>query len=863
MARAALPLIVALLSAGAFAQDADERAAAAEAHYEAREAERLSPAELVAGIALYRDHVAEDWPAYIVESNAEWLVERPELLADAPPEWFDELAEAHRALLRAGRDERAYFMLRDLAGYFRLRGMTKRAEEVVYDGYAHFGLDSERSPYVVEQLVMLHSARHEWQVALDLIHAMLPRLEDVDAEVRYNLIAMRAEVRILTGLPDLAVDDVDFALANLARLRDAGEKCLGGLITAMNQRVNLRFAAQQHELVIEEIDRFLERNDRLSPAEEDPRSYRLATFLRSKAIAAIQLSEADAEYAERARSYLDEARSVAEEHGYATELFSIAAWRAYAELRHGRLGASREAVASARRILDGLEEASVAQRAVVAAVASAVDRAAGADADDLRAHERALEAILDEEIEIWRSTPREEGGVGFLQYGDMRMPASELFTLVAERDDGGPAAAFDVLLRLQTAAGSLHPRLGEVPVDLAAVRAGLVGPGTGLLVYFEGQDRLHVFAVDGEEVAYAASTGWFAASRRIKSYVRRLRALPGSERIDALRSSGRELVDTLLPPAVARRVDGWKAFSVVGGEVLRGLPFEALPGPSGGWIGAEKAIAHLPSVPAGLALRARGARRGEATRSSGVCLVAGAVLHPEVRARFPDLAELPVDRARALALVDAFPRGRVDLLFGPEANAVALAGGRLGPARVLFFLAHGVTDRARLRTPGMALSPAPGTPEEIGLFWCSDAEALDAPPLTVLAVCGSGGGKTRAGDAEAANLAGAFLLAGSDAVVLPDADVLLRPTEELLGVFQEELARGLSPAEALRAARAALIEGGDYADPYYHAQIRAVGLAHDPLFPNGAQPAAKAFPWWIAGVAAGVAALFALILRRR
>jgi CHAT domain-containing protein len=92
--------------------------------------------------------------------------------------------------------------------------------------------------------------------------------------------------------------------------------------------------------------------------------------------------------------------------------------------------------------------------------------------------------------------------------------------------------------------------------------------------------------------------------------------------------------------------------------------------------------------------------------------------------------------------------------------------------------------------------------------------------LVTISACRSAGAKTYAGEGPV-GLAWAFLRAGAHNVIAGLWDVNDRSTEELMSRLYAEIARGDSPAEALRAAKLSLIRGGGaYAKPFYWAPFQ-------------------------------------------
>ena len=135
-------------------------------------------------------------------------------------------------------------------------------------------------------------------------------------------------------------------------------------------------------------------------------------------------------------------------------------------------------------------------------------------------------------------------------------------------------------------------------------------------------------------------------------------------------------------------------------------------------------------------------------------------------------------------------------------------------------LTHGVNDYERERSAGLVLSSSDGGP---GVVFAEDVEALAMPPLVVLAACQAGDGPMRYGDDDAGHLGGAFLTAGSSAVVVASGNLPLGVTLDLLDRTFVEWGDGSSFAEALRRARVGLHRQSGRAHPYFFAGLRLTG----------------------------------------
>jgi hypothetical protein len=121
-----------------------------------------------------------------------------------------------------------------------------------------------------------------------------------------------------------------------------------------------------------------------------------------------------------------------------------------------------------------------------------------------------------------------------------------------------------------------------------------------------------------------------------------------------------------------------------------------------------------------------------------------------------------------------------------------------------------------------------------GLFRCEDVERGGAPRLVVLSSCRTASGPTRKGDPGSADMGGAWLAAGAQAVVLSHADLRFEEAARTSLVLHRALAEGGSPAEGLRAARAELLEslGAESRGeaPFRCGMLGVVGLGQRAVF---------------------------------
>lgn len=538
-------------------------------------------------------------------------------------------------------------------------------------------------------------------------------------------------------------------------------------------------------------------------------------------------------------------------------------------------GAERELAAALedeRRLTEGLDARSrILARGAGAALRGEIALARGGDLGPALAE---LEASLADLVARWSALPRRPGGTGFLNFHERLAVLDALVRahLAAQPGEAGVRAALERVARAQTAS-TLARDLGARAPTADELAAGLA-PGEGLLVLLPALERSHAFALDAAgalHVELPSSVLLDDARRPYQALLETPPELrPGSG--DELARRARALARDVLPPALRARVAGWRALTVVGVEYLGWLALESLPLDDGAPLGLALAVGYAPSLPLLAALRER-ADAARAEYATDLVLAAAPRPSDAALARFPDLAPLPLERARVEALVPPGVAARV--LFGDEAGARALDALAPGAARALHLLCHGASLGDVERPAALLLAGADG---DDGIAGAERVERWAVPPLALVTACGAGRGPARLGDDAASRLTGALLRGGAACAVLAPTDVELEASLALAETFLARASEGATPAEALLAARRRLAADPRWSDPFHHALVHAVGLAHRPAFPRapGATAAAAAESEGRAGgvpvpalLAAGAAALalaggaVALARRRR
>jgi CHAT domain-containing protein/Tfp pilus assembly protein PilF len=346
---------------------------------------------------------------------------------------------------------------------------------------------------------------------------------------------------------------------------------------------------------------------------------------------------------------------------------------------------------------------------------------------------------------------------------------------------------------------------GEAPSwNLTALQKSL--GDRDLLEYFIGQDQLFAWTVNSHGVKTFSLGNAKALLSRVTEVHRALAA--GENPMEAhLLDLKRYLLEaTDISPSDHRPL------LIAPHGRLDYLPFEILPWGQSALI-ERRTITYLPSSSALLLHPSRTSSPSLTFLGFGNPQMAGPsshFAHPAelVIQRF-DLGPLP-GAAQELETAARQLEGHHRLRLGKEATEDNFLLDVAAGSRVLHLATHSVIDDRPGRSTGIVLSPTASqdgllTPEEIVRIPLS-------ADLTVLAACRTALGTEN--DGRALNtLTGAFLAAGSRAVVASLWDVGDAATQALMEQFYFQLGHGRPPAEALRAAKRRLLATEGWEQP--------------------------------------------------
>ncbi|HJU55242.1 MAG TPA: CHAT domain-containing tetratricopeptide repeat protein, partial [Pyrinomonadaceae bacterium] len=381
---------------------------------------------------------------------------------------------------------------------------------------------------------------------------------------------------------------------------------------------------------------------------------------------------------------------------------------------------------------------------------------------------------------------------------------------------------------------------------------------TVLLEYSLGADKSYVWAVtrDGfKSYELPAQPLIDEAARRVyQTLVSLSSAGPAGEPGPA----AEELAQMILAPVAAEL--NKRRIIVVADGALNYIPFQALPSPSGNHepLVAGYEVVNAPSASILGGLRQEAARRQPAAKmlaafgdpvfeanyaqhkaaGDGDQLASAHSLQDErsrhalrgielkgdsydpaaIRPMFYNKQEMAYLR-RVASEEDSF------VAAGFDASREQLRGTDLSRFAILHFATHGFLDPAHPENSGLLLSTVDRDGrEQNGFIGLQDIYSLRAPvDLVVLSACSTALGKEVRGEG-LIGLTRGFMYAGASSVLASLWKVDDEATAELMQLFYGNLLeRGMTPAEALRAAQNSMRQQPQWRSPYYWAAFTLQG----------------------------------------
>jgi CHAT domain-containing protein len=339
-------------------------------------------------------------------------------------------------------------------------------------------------------------------------------------------------------------------------------------------------------------------------------------------------------------------------------------------------------------------------------------------------------------------------------------------------------------------ARAMLEQLGESrnPPTLAEVQRNL-GEGMALVEYMSLPERLVIVAVTRD--------------RALVQTVPVPRALP---------TDYAALYDLLIRPIADVTRDA-RAITFVSDDTLQRVPFAALlDRDTRSFLVEHHTLATAPS--AGIAILTM--QREQHGRPASALVFANPTIP---RDTFPDLESLAASEYEAKAVAKRYPRA--EILKRDDATAECFLA--LAPFfDVVHFAGHAVV---RNEEPGASALVCASSPKVHGALTLRQIAAMrfTKTRVMVLAACSTMSGRNAAIEG-VPSLARAFVVAGVPAVVGTLWDIDDVKAAPLMRVLHEELAKGVAPADALRAAQLAAIRDKKPVEQW--AAFAVTGMAH-------------------------------------
>ncbi len=689
-------------------------------------------------------------------------------------------------------------------------------------------------PTVATEIALPLQNQKEWAGAMAVLDDALRFVDKSENPAGWAALqSLRADLFRAMGTPDLGAPLLREAVRILEDLHRLEQPVKAQLSNAYQRLANLRLAQRDGDLLIAETTRALTENAKLF---ESPRQTgRVA--LEVRLAVANMLDRRNAERMALARRQLQKA--LADPAIRAQDALTCELRLADFALQERDFDHAGSLIAAVTTRLNTMgTTAETIDWATVHALESQKERMEGVLTPAVL---RNLETRVRELLERYSREPPREGGTGHLRFRRNLLPLTEILRRNLDID---VAQAFQWLLDFH-APSTLARNLGVSQVTVDEVQSLLTSETQGLLAYFTGSDQSFVFALDRSSLTCTSFHWGMEGMEDCKRLSELVRQRPFELRDDDARRRRTEAIEELTrrlaervfprghsslnePPTcqdadIADQLRRWDAITIFGSDLMSDPPWEILP-VNGGLLGTTIALGRLPNASVGVAL----ARRDSSVESTqhALCLVANVPHGEEVLARYPDRQPLSVEESQVRSLVAPFGEERCTVLQGEQASRHRLVDTLQEGSRILHLLTHGIR-RAEENAPGLILAPHEDDP---GLLFSEHVVTLPSPPLVVVSACNAGSGAVRVGDEGTTDLSGAFWIAGAQTLLIANMETTLEATLPMTTRFHEEVAQGVTPAEALRRARTSLLQDDRFADPYYWAASRLMGRAHQPLF---------------------------------
>lgn len=347
------------------------------------------------------------------------------------------------------------------------------------------------------------------------------------------------------------------------------------------------------------------------------------------------------------------------------------------------------------------------------------------------------------------------------------------------------------------------------PPALNAAEISLRAEGV-LLFYWLGEKQSYLWAI----MPRMTSLFTLPAAAEIDAMVQRYRqSLNGPQDVLTSNEEGRTLYRTLIAPAKALLAGKTKVFILPDGS-LNNLNFETLvvndPAPHY-WI-EDADVVNASSLRV-LAASLHRQNIGEQKRPRNLLLIGDSVAPSKEYPELPRAGEQMASVARHFA-------GAQEQVFQREqATPAAYLNSHPEKYSHIHFVAHGTASRLSPLDSAIVLSKSAVDEDAFKLYARDIVQHPMRADLVTISACYGAGSRAYSGEG-LVGLAWAFLRAGAHNVIASLWEVTDASTEQLMDRFYDELEKGASPHEALRAAKLALLHGSTFRNPFYWAPFQ-------------------------------------------
>jgi CHAT domain-containing protein/Tfp pilus assembly protein PilF len=464
--------------------------------------------------------------------------------------------------------------------------------------------------------------------------------------------------------------------------------------------------------------------------------------------------------------------------------------------------------------------------------------AAGRNAEAFEYAERAKARVLTDVLRNGRAefarlmSPEESA-----RDQNLRMRMASLNTQLMRARYGGPAANVSrVTAELSQARSDYesfqnelfvkHPQWKPAADTVEPVRleqaVALAGPKTAYLEFVVAEDRVYGFALQPGRPPKGFSVGMSreTLTRQVELFQRQMAA-----RDLGFRSTAAALYQKLVEPAGLSFASTTRLVIVPDG-VLWDLPFQALADGQGHYLLDDCAVSYAPSLTALRIMIDIRQQRRSAPAHTQLLAMGDPLLERRLAGNIKDLyrgealADLPASKTEVQSLGRIYGDGS-HVYVGSDARESRFKA-EAGDARVLHLATHAVLNNASPLYSYLLLASEPGEAED-GLLEARELLTMNLhAELVVLSACETARGHVGAGEGMI-GLSWALLVSGVPSTVLSQWKVASESTGTFMVAFHQNRKKGLSDAEALRAAALSLRKNPAYAHPFYWAPFTLIG----------------------------------------